>query len=108
MAVSSLSQARTRPVAARVRWDRLGRVAMGLVALALLYLYLSAGIRMLSTLGQASGDSAAVVQLERENRALVSEHEALGRRGSTEERARRLNMVKPGERQYLIGGLPEN
>ena len=94
--------------APRVRWDRIGRVAMALVALALFYLYVSAGVRMLSTLGQARGDSAAVATLERENALLTREHEALGRRNTLEEEARRLGMSKSGEVQYLVSGLPNN
>ena len=38
---------------ARVRWDRLGRIAMLCVLGALLYLYLSAGISLLSTWKEA-------------------------------------------------------
>ena len=89
-----LASPQTRHGAARVRWDRLGRVAMCLVALALVYLYVSAGMRMLSTWSQARGDSAAVAALERENALLTREHEALGRRGTLEEEARRLGMSK--------------
>jgi hypothetical protein len=93
---------------ARVRWDRLGRLAMGLVAAALLYLYLSAGIRMLSTWRQARSDSAAVVAMEHEHGLLVRQHEALGRRGTLEEEARRLGMMRKGEQQYVVTGLPDN
>jgi cell division protein FtsB len=99
---------RRHPHAARVRWDRLGRIAIGLVALALVYLYVSAGIRMLSTWSQARGDSAAVATLERENAQLTREHDALGRRGTLEEEARELDMSKRGELPYLISGLPNN
>ena len=62
------------PPVARVRWDRLGRAAMLCVLAALLYLYVSAGVRMLSTWRQSRRDSAQVAALEREHRALVSEH----------------------------------
>jgi hypothetical protein len=78
------------------------------VLAALLYLYLSAGIHMFSTWGQARRDSASVVAMEREHRALVRQHEALGRQGTTEAEARRLGMKKTGERQYVVTGLPAN
>lgn len=81
---------------------------MAFVALALLYLYVSAGVRMLSTVGQARSDSAAVVALEQENARLTREHAALGRRNTLEEEARRLGMSKKGEVQYLVSGLPGN
>jgi hypothetical protein len=91
-----------------VRWDRLGRLAMLCVLAALLYLYLSAGIHMLSTWRQAHHDSATVVSMEREHKALVREHEALGRQGTVEAEARGLGMKKSGEQQYVIPGLPSN
>ena len=47
---------------------------------ALLYLYLSAGVHMFSTWREAHRDSAAVVALEREHAALVRAHASLGQR----------------------------
>ena len=93
---------------ARVRWDRVGRLAMLGVLGALLYLYLSAGVRMFSTWRQARSDSAAVVALEREHRLLLRQHEALGSRATLEAEARKLGMIKAGERQYIVSGLPGN
>ena len=93
---------------ARVRWDRVGRLAMLCVLGALLYLYLSAGVRMFSTWRQARSDSAAVMALEREHRLLLRQHEALGSRATLEAEARKLGMVKSGERQYIVSGLPDN
>lgn len=93
---------------ARVRWDRVGRLAMLCVLGALLYLYLSAGVRMFSTWRQARSDSAAVAALEREHRLLLRQHEALGSRATLEAEARKLGMMKAGERQYIVSGLPDN
>ncbi len=78
------------------------------VAAALAYLYLSAGIRMLSTWRQARSDSATVAALRREHTFLKRQHEVLGRQGTMEEQARRLGMIKPGEQSYVITGLPGN
>ena len=91
-----------------VRWDRLGSVAMLFVLGALVYLYLSAGIRMLSTWQQARSDSATVLAMEREHRQLLLQHEALGRRATLEAEARRLGMINKGEQQYIVSGLPNN
>ena len=93
---------------AGVRWDRLGRVALLFVLGALLYLYLSAGVHMLSTWGQARHDSATVVSMQREHKTLVRQHEALSRQGTVEGEARGLGMKKQGERQYIVPGLPSN
>ena len=61
----------------RVRWDRLGRMAMLCVLGALLYLYVSAGISLLSTWKEARGDSAQVAALERQHAALEAQHALL-------------------------------
>jgi cell division protein FtsL len=92
----------------RVRWDRVGRLAMLVVLAVLLYLYLSAGIRMLSTWHQSRNDSATVATMEREHKALVRQRESLSRRGTIEAQARDLGMKKPNERQYVIPQLPSN
>ncbi|HEY2215985.1 MAG TPA: hypothetical protein VGH21_00720 [Solirubrobacteraceae bacterium] len=91
-----------------IRWDRLGRLAMLAVLAALLYLYLSAGIRMLSTWQQSHHDRATVAVMEHEHAALVRQREALGRQGTIETQARQLNMKHSNERQYEISGLPAN
>lgn len=93
---------------ARIRWDRLGRVAMLCLLVALLYLYVSAGIRIYSTWRQARGDSAQLATLEQEHARLSRQHEALGRRGTVEEEARRLDMMHAGEQTYVVTGLPRN
>ncbi len=91
-----------------MRWDRLGRLAMLSVIAVLLYLYVSAGIRMLSTWNQARGDRSAVSALAIEHAALTREHEALGRQGTVEGDARRLGMVKKDEQAYIVTGLPHD
>jgi len=92
----------------RVRWDRVGRLAMLVVLAVLLYLYLSAGIRMFSTWHQSRHDSATVATMEREHKALVRQRESLGRQGTIEAQARNLGMKKSNERQYIAPDLPSN
>jgi cell division protein FtsL len=100
--------AKTAPRAARVRWDRLGRVAMLGVMMALLYLYLSAGVRVFSTWHEAHRNSALLSQLERQNKQLRAEHASLGRHSTVVREARQLGMDKPGEQPYVVQGLPNN
>ena len=102
------SRASAQGALPRVRWDRVGRLAMLVVLAVLLYLYLSAGIRMLSTWRQSRHDSATVVTMEREHKALVRQRESLGRQGTVEAQARNLGMKKSNERQYVIPDLPSN
>jgi cell division protein FtsB len=92
----------------RVRWDRLGRIAMGGVLVALAYLYLSAGVHMFSTWRQSHRDNATVATMEHEYRTLSREHESLGKEATLEAEARRLGMVKKGERPYVVSGLPND
>lgn len=113
MASAQAPSAPTRPsggaaALARIRWDRLGRTAMLCLLIALAYLYVSAGIRIYSTWSQAGGDTAQLVTLEREHALLARQHEALARHGTIEEEARRLDMARPNEQQYVLPGLPRN
>lgn len=110
MATAQAPNARPRSLVAgpvaRIRWDRVGRVAMLCLLLALIYLYASAGIRIYSTYRQARADRATVAALEREHVGLVHQHESLGRKGTVEGEARRLQMMRSGEQPYVIAGLP--
>jgi hypothetical protein len=115
MAIASASSSRAGrrqrvPVVAvaRVRWDRVGRVALLGVLVALLYLYLSAGVHLFSTWRAARRDRSAVAALEHEHLALQRQHDALGKRGTLEVEARGLGMIRPNERGYVITGLPGN
>jgi hypothetical protein len=85
-----------------------GRIAMLCVGVALLYLYLSAGIHMLSTWRQARSDSSTVAAMQHEHVLLKHQHEVLGGHGTMEEEARRLGMMKRGEQSYVVTGLPDN
>jgi hypothetical protein len=108
-AIPASAAARSRHApGGRVRWDRVGRVAMLCVLVALVYLYASAGLHMLSTWRQSRHDSAAVVSMEREHRLLVHQQEALNAPGTLEAEARQLGMMKKGEQPYVISGLPNN
>jgi hypothetical protein len=91
-----------------VRWDRVGRIAMLCVIGALVYLYLSAGIHMFTTWRQSTHDRAVVTSMEREYGSLVKQHATLSQLATVEAQARRLGMMKPGERPYVVGGLPRN
>jgi hypothetical protein len=92
----------------RIRWDRLGRMAMLLVLAALVFLYLSAGAHLLSSWKQSQRDNAAVSVMEREHRTLLREHNALSSQSNLELGARQLDMTRPGERPYVVTGLPHN
>ena len=91
-----------------MRWEQLARVAMLGVLIALVYLYLSAGLHMFYTWRQSHRDSAAVVAMEHEHRLLVRQHERLSQPGMLEAEARALGMMKKDEQPYVVTGLPSN
>jgi hypothetical protein len=100
--------ARGALAAGRVRWDRLGRGVMLCVLTALVYLYISAGVHMLSTWRQSHHDNAVVSALAVEHTKLLRQREQLGKQSTLEAEARQLGMQKRGEQQYVVTGLPNN
>ncbi len=78
------------------------------VLLALLFLYLSTGLRMLSTWRQSHRADAKVGGLAREHTRLVELHNRLSSQATLEREARQLGMMRPGEQPYVVTGLPGN
>ncbi len=78
------------------------------VLAALVYLYLSAGIHMLSTWRQARHDRAVVATLTVEHSRLLRQHATLGKQSTQEAEARQLGMMLKGEQPYVVSGLPNN
>ncbi len=91
--------------APRVRWDRIGRLALLFVAVLLLYLYVNPLRTYLSTWQEAGTKRDEVSQLQREHKQLVARKRTLRSAGSIEVEARRLGMVKADERAYVVRGL---
>jgi cell division protein FtsB len=90
----------------RIRWDRLGRVALIGVFAFVLYLYIGPAARWVSTYHQAKEKRADVAALHAENLKLRAQQRALRQPSSLEREARSLGMVKAGEKSYVIEGLP--
>jgi cell division protein FtsB len=78
------------------------------VLCAILYLYVSAGVSLLSSWRESKRDNAQVGALERQNRVLRSRRTTLTGPGTMQAEARRLGMVKPGEQTYVVSDLPSN
>lgn len=93
------------PAAARIRWDRLGRVALLLVLLGVIVLYINPLRSYVSTWSEAKTRRAEVAELQRENEKLRARKAELRNNRALEREARRLGMVKPGERAYVVEGL---
>jgi cell division protein FtsB len=93
--------------AAAIRWDRVSRVALLVVLLVLVYLYAGPARSYWDTVRQAKQRRAEVATLKRENTRLRARRDALQSSSALEREARRLGMVKPGERPYLVEHLPK-
>jgi len=92
--------------AATVRWDRVGRVALLLLLGVVLLLYVNPAINYFKTWETANSKRDEVNRLQAENKRLRARRAALRKPATLEHEARALGMVRPGERAYLIRGLP--
>jgi cell division protein FtsB len=90
-----------------IRWDRLSRVALLVVLLVLVFLYAGPARSYWDTLKQSKQRRAEVAVLQRENERLRARRDALRSPSALEREARRLGMVRPGERPYLVEHLPK-
>jgi cell division protein FtsB len=90
----------------RIRWDRLGRWALIGVFAFVLYLYVGPAVRWVGTYREAQQKRQEVALLHAENRKLRAQERTLRQPSSLEREARRLGMVKAGEKSYVVEGLP--
>jgi cell division protein FtsB len=89
----------------RIRWDRLGRWALIVVLGLVLYLYIGPAVTWVSTYKEAGRKRAEVAALKAENRRLLDRRKYLRDPASLEREARRLGMVKAGEKSYVVQGV---
>jgi len=106
MAAASQGAGRTRP--ARVRWDRVGRVAMLFALVVLLYLAISPIRSLMSDMHTLSARRAQLHALQSIHRSLVGTQQALARTATSDAEARNLGLVRPGEHEFFVRGLPNN
>ena len=88
--------------ASRIRWDRLGRWALIAVFAFVLYLYIGPAVSWVSTYRQAGEKRAEVAQLKQRNTDLKARRRELRDKRALEREARRLGMVKAGEKAYVV------
>ena len=106
MATATVRSPARRPPAG-IRWDRVGRVALLCVLAFVLYLYIGPARSWVSTYGEAKERRAQVAELRDRNLELRARQRELRRPAALEREARRLGMVKAGERAYVVEGLPK-
>jgi len=99
---------RYRPTAGRgpIRWDRVGRVALLAVLGIILALYISPAKHWIEQSATAGAQREELGRLKSEQGRLRGQVRDLRRPAALEREARKLGMVKRGERSYVIEGLP--
>jgi len=88
--------------AARIRWDRVGRWALICVFALVLYLYIGPARTWIATYAEAKRKRDDVEQLRSQNERLRVRRHQLERAGAVELEARKLGMVKAGEKLYVV------
>jgi cell division protein FtsB len=94
-----------KPPPARIRWDRLGRYALLTVLCAVLLSYISPVSHWLRQSDTAKHEEAELAELQGENAELKNRIADLKRPLALEREARKLGMIKEGERAYVIENL---
>jgi cell division protein FtsB len=101
--------ARRRPAArrgaSRVRWDRVGRIALTLVLAAVLYSYLNPAIDFVKTYTATTAAKAEFHELLRENKRLHKRIQTADDPIVISRRARAQGMVAAGETPIVVRGL---
>jgi len=101
--VNAYARAAARP---NIRWDRLGRVFLLGVLFVILLMYVSPLTRWVTQKNTAKEDTAELHQLQATNTELKAKLKSLQSPQALELRARKLGMVKPNERPFVIEDLP--
>jgi cell division protein FtsB len=89
-----------------IRWDRVGRFALLTTLVVILLLYLSPAKHWIQQSRTAGAQQDELQNLTNENSELKRRVRALRDPGALEREARRLGMVRQGERAYVIENLP--
>ena len=86
----------------RIRWDRVGRWALICVFAFVLYLYIGPARTWVTTYAEAKRKRAEVQDVRVRNTELRERRRELRKPGAVELEARRLGMVKAGEKLYVV------
>jgi cell division protein FtsB len=100
--------ARKRPAArsgaSRIKWDRVGRIALTLVLFAVLYSYLNPAIDFVKTYTATTAAKAQLHELQKENRQLHNRVQSSEDPIVIERRARSFGLVAEGETPVVVRG----
>jgi cell division protein FtsB len=89
----------------RIRWDRVGRIALTLVLAAVLYSYLNPAIDFVKTYTATTAAKAELHEMLRENKRLHNRIQTAADPIVIDRRARAQGMVAEGETPIVVHGL---
>jgi hypothetical protein len=90
--------------ASRIQWDRVGRIALSLVLLAVMYSYLHPVIDLVRTYGATTAAKSHLHETLAENKRLHWRVQHSDDPVVLDAKARGQGMVRPGETPYVIRG----
>lgn len=96
---------RRRVGPSRVRWDRVGRIALVLVLFAVLASYLNPLVNLAGVWKDSKATEERLAELKREHVDLQQQLDEAESPVTLGREARKMGMIKPGERLYVIEGL---
>jgi cell division protein FtsL len=94
-----------RSGASRVKWDRIGRIALVLVLFAVAYSYLNPAIDFVKTYTATTAAKAQLHELQHENRTLHNQVQSADDPRVIDRKARAQGMVLEGENPAVVRGL---
>jgi cell division protein FtsB len=96
-------RARPRPT---IQWQKVGRLALLFVLFVIVLLYIRPVAHWVQQRSTAAHSSADLRDLQREHDRLEARLKQLSGPGSVEREARKMGMVRPGERPFVIERTP--
>ena len=90
-----------------IRWDRVARLSLLMALGVVLLLYIKPAARYVEAWQLSRETRSEVSELRTDNAALRARKRELGQPSRVELEARRMGMARPGERVYVVRGLPK-
>jgi len=90
----------------RIRWDRLGRVVLVIVLFGVLVSYVGPTLHVFESWRESRAGEERLAELKGENERLKRQARELEDPAAAMVEARKLGLVGPGERGYVVDGLP--
>jgi cell division protein FtsB len=91
--------------ASRIRWDRFGRIVLVLVLFAVLISYIGPTMHVFDSWRESRAADQQLATLKDENERLSRQAHELEKPAAAIAEARKLGMIGPGEKAYVIDGL---